>query len=134
MKRYAEPYDPRSAHEVLLERTAARLKQQEQAEPTTQEFGDGNQVAGRLREPGRDAQLLALGTVAARHAAGFLAPHPGAGAPPGRQAVRPLHRHDPRLLLSEQATPGHQTTCPSSVALQRLPRTPRHIPALAVPT
>jgi DNA helicase HerA-like ATPase len=31
-KRYAQPYDPRSAHEVLLERTAARLKQQEEAE------------------------------------------------------------------------------------------------------
>ena len=32
MKRYGKPYDPRSAHEVLLERTAARLKQQEQAD------------------------------------------------------------------------------------------------------
>ncbi len=32
MKRYAQPYDPRSAHEILLERTAARLKQQEQEE------------------------------------------------------------------------------------------------------
>ena len=31
-QRYAQPYDPRSAHEVLLERTAARLKQQEQEE------------------------------------------------------------------------------------------------------
>jgi DNA helicase HerA-like ATPase len=31
-KRYAQAYDPRSAHEVLLERTAARLKQQEEAE------------------------------------------------------------------------------------------------------
>jgi len=31
-KRYGQPYDPRSAHEVLLERTAARLKQQEEAE------------------------------------------------------------------------------------------------------
>jgi DNA helicase HerA-like ATPase len=32
MRRYGKPYDPRSAHEVLLERTAKRLKQQEQAE------------------------------------------------------------------------------------------------------
>jgi DNA helicase HerA-like ATPase len=32
MKRYAQSYDPRSAHEILLERTAAKLKQQEQAE------------------------------------------------------------------------------------------------------
>jgi DNA helicase HerA-like ATPase len=31
-KRYAKAYDPRSAHEILLERTAARLKQQEEAE------------------------------------------------------------------------------------------------------
>ncbi len=32
MKRYGKAYDPRSAHEVLLERTSARLKQQEQAD------------------------------------------------------------------------------------------------------
>ena len=32
MKRYGKPFDPRSAHEVLLERTAARLKQQEETE------------------------------------------------------------------------------------------------------
>ena len=32
MKRYGQPYDPRSAHEVLLERTAEQLKQQEAAE------------------------------------------------------------------------------------------------------
>ncbi len=32
MKRYGKSYDPRSAHEVLLERTAQRLKKQEQAE------------------------------------------------------------------------------------------------------
>jgi hypothetical protein len=32
MKRYGKAYDPRSAHEVLLERTAASLKQSEQAE------------------------------------------------------------------------------------------------------
>lgn len=32
MKRYGQAYDPRSAHEVLVERTAAKLKQQEQAE------------------------------------------------------------------------------------------------------
>ena len=31
-KRYGQSFDPRSAHEVLLERTAARLKQQEEAE------------------------------------------------------------------------------------------------------
>ena len=32
MRRYSKAFDPRSAHEVLAERTAARLKQQEQAE------------------------------------------------------------------------------------------------------
>jgi len=32
MRRYAEAYDPRSAHEVLMERTAARLEQLQQAE------------------------------------------------------------------------------------------------------
>jgi DNA helicase HerA-like ATPase len=32
MKRYGEAIDPRSAHEILVERTAARLKQLEQAE------------------------------------------------------------------------------------------------------
>jgi DNA helicase HerA-like ATPase len=32
MRRYGEAYDPRSAHEVLLERTATKLKQQEQGE------------------------------------------------------------------------------------------------------
>ncbi|MBE9538766.1 MAG: DUF853 family protein [Proteobacteria bacterium] len=32
MNRYGKPFDPRSAHEVLLERTAARLKQQEETE------------------------------------------------------------------------------------------------------
>ena len=32
MKRYGQAFDPRSAHEVLLERTAERLKQQEAAE------------------------------------------------------------------------------------------------------
>ena len=31
-KRYGQSFDPRSAHEVLLERTATRLKQQEEAE------------------------------------------------------------------------------------------------------
>jgi DNA helicase HerA-like ATPase len=32
MRRYAEPFDPRSAHEVLAERVAAKLKAREQAE------------------------------------------------------------------------------------------------------
>jgi CHASE2 domain-containing sensor protein len=32
MKRYGKAYDPRSAHEELAERTAARLKQQEEAD------------------------------------------------------------------------------------------------------
>jgi DNA double-strand break repair helicase HerA and related ATPase len=31
LRRYKESFDPRSAHEVLLERTAARIKQQEEA-------------------------------------------------------------------------------------------------------
>ena len=32
MRRYAEPYDPRSAHEVLLERTEQQLKRQQEAD------------------------------------------------------------------------------------------------------
>ena len=32
MNRYGKAYDPRSAHEVLLERTKANLKKREQAE------------------------------------------------------------------------------------------------------
>lgn len=32
LRRYGKPYDPRSAHEVLLERTATKLKQQEQTD------------------------------------------------------------------------------------------------------
>jgi len=32
MRRYGKAFDPRSAHEVLRERTAARLEKQEQAE------------------------------------------------------------------------------------------------------
>lgn len=47
MRRYAEPFDPRSAHEVLLERTAARAKQQEQAELEEREAKEKSKTKSR---------------------------------------------------------------------------------------
>ena len=52
-------------------------------------------MAGRLREPGRDAQLLALGAVAPRHPAGVLAPDPGARGLGRHRSGRPLVLPDP---------------------------------------
>ena len=55
----------------------------------------GNQSGSRISSAGRDAQLLALGAAASRHAAGLLAAHPGA---------RGLGRHRPgRPLLPTDA-------------------------------
>jgi energy-coupling factor transporter ATP-binding protein EcfA2 len=61
----------------------------------------GNQVARGLRRAGRDAQLLARGAVAARHAAGLQPPHPGA---------RGLGRHRPGrpLVLPDAAHAGRR--------------------------
>ena len=50
MRRYGEAYDPRSAHEVLSERTQARLKQQqdpESAERTTKAKSKKNSGSSR---------------------------------------------------------------------------------------
>ncbi|MDH4042072.1 MAG: DUF853 domain-containing protein [Gammaproteobacteria bacterium] len=64
MKRYAEPYDPRSAHEVLLERTAARLKQQEQAELEKRTAEAKPRSSGRSRESATDAFIKSLARAA----------------------------------------------------------------------
>ena len=49
-KRYATPFDPRSAHEVLLERVALRQKQEQEAELTKRAAGAER---GQQRSPGR---------------------------------------------------------------------------------
>ena len=47
--RYKDPYDSRSAYEVLLERTAARLKQQEEAELEQRAAKESGKSSGRSR-------------------------------------------------------------------------------------
>jgi hypothetical protein len=64
MKRYGQPYDPRSAHEVLQERTAARLREQEQAE-LEKRAGQGRpKSSGRSRESATDAFIKSLARAA----------------------------------------------------------------------
>jgi hypothetical protein len=64
MKRYAQPYDPRSAHEVLLERTAARLKRQEQAEAEEKTAAASPKSGGGGRESAADAFIKSLARAA----------------------------------------------------------------------
>jgi len=64
MKRYGQPYDPRSAHEVLLERTAARQKQQEQAEAQERAAKAQPRSGGRSRESAADAFFKSLARAA----------------------------------------------------------------------
>jgi len=64
MKRYGEPYDPRSAHEVLLERTADRLKQQEQAELEKRAEKAKPKSSGRSRESASEAFMKSLARAA----------------------------------------------------------------------
>ena len=45
MRRYAKPFDPRSAHEVLKERIAASLKEQQQAEQEKQKQAEAKKEA-----------------------------------------------------------------------------------------
>ena len=60
-KRYAEPMDPRSAHEVLAERTAARLKQQEQAELEKRAAKTGTQRrSSRSRQSAGEAFIKSM--------------------------------------------------------------------------
>jgi hypothetical protein len=64
MKRYGEAYDPRSAHEVLLERTAARLKQQEEAELQKRAEKAKPKSSGRSRESATEAFIKSLARAA----------------------------------------------------------------------
>jgi len=67
MRRYAQPYDPRSAHEILLERTAAQLKAREEAARAEQEAKDraaqeraARTSSGRSRESAGEAFLKSM--------------------------------------------------------------------------
>ncbi len=67
MRRYGQPYDPRSAHEILLERTAAQLKAREEAELAAQEAKDwaaqeraARKPSGRSRESAGEAFLKSM--------------------------------------------------------------------------
>ena len=64
MKRYAQPYDPRSAHEVLVERTAEKLQQQEQAELEKRAAREQPKRSGRSRETASEAFVKSLARAA----------------------------------------------------------------------
>jgi hypothetical protein len=64
MQRYAQPYDPRSAHEVLVERTAEKLKQQEQAELEKRAAKARPKSSGRSRESASEAFVKSLARAA----------------------------------------------------------------------
>ena len=64
MKRYAQPYDPRSAHEVLVERTAEKLQQQEQAELEKRAAREQPKSSGRSRETASEAFVKSLARAA----------------------------------------------------------------------
>jgi hypothetical protein len=67
MKRYGEPFDPRSAHEVLVERTAAKLKQQEEAElekRAAKQAPARPKSRGRSRESASEAFVKSLARAA----------------------------------------------------------------------
>ena len=64
MKRYGQAYDPRSAHEVLQERTAASLKQQEEAELEKRAAKDKPKSSGRSRETATEAFVKSLARAA----------------------------------------------------------------------
>jgi len=65
-RRYLKPVDPRSAHEILAERTAARLKQQEQAEleKRAAEASTASKPRGRTRESAGEAFLKSMARAA----------------------------------------------------------------------
>jgi len=64
MKRYGQPMDPRSAHEVLVERTAARLKQREEAELEKRAAKTKPRSSGRSRETAGEAFMKSLARAA----------------------------------------------------------------------
>ena len=65
-KRYNKPYDPQSAHEVLLERVAARLKKQEQAalEERAAKAQGKAKTSGRSRESAGEAFMKSMARAA----------------------------------------------------------------------
>jgi DNA helicase HerA-like ATPase len=65
-RRYLTPQDPRSAHEILVERTAARLKQQEQAELEKRAAKEQAKSSsrGRSREGAGEAFLKSMARAA----------------------------------------------------------------------
>ena len=67
-KRYGQAIDPRSAHEVLLERTAARLKQQEEAELAQRaakaKAKGKSKTTGRSRESAGEAFIKSMARAA----------------------------------------------------------------------
>lgn len=64
MKRYGQAYDPRSAHEVLLERTAASIKQQEEAEAAKRAEAAKPKSSSRSRETPTEAFIKSLARAA----------------------------------------------------------------------
>lgn len=64
MKRYGQAYDPRSAHEVLQERTAASLKKQEEAELEKRAAKAKPKPSGRSRETATEAFVKSLARAA----------------------------------------------------------------------
>jgi DNA helicase HerA-like ATPase len=63
-RRYATPVDPRSAHEVLLERMAARQKQVQEAELAERAAKVGGKPASRGRESAGEAFLKSVARAA----------------------------------------------------------------------
>lgn len=64
-KRYKEPMDPRSAHEILAERTAARQKAAQEAELAAREAkAQGKKKSGRSRESAGEAFIKSMARAA----------------------------------------------------------------------
>ena len=64
MRRYGKPYDPRSAHEVLLERTAASARQQQEAElemnAAKEKAKSANKSSGSTRQTATEAFIKSM--------------------------------------------------------------------------
>jgi hypothetical protein len=60
MRRYGQPFDPRSAHEVLLERTAERLRRQEEAELAERAAKAGRSPRRGSRQSAGEAFLTSM--------------------------------------------------------------------------
>jgi len=76
MRRYGQSFDPRSAHEVLLERTAERLRRQEEAELAERAAKAGRSSRSGSRQSAGEAFLKSmarsLGTAAGNKVGGKL--------------------------------------------------------------